>query len=161
MIPAQVIDIYRKGELSNIKSIDTILAIYPKNTLLGNLPLNLDDEYNIELYYKKDGDELNYKDWYSLCISKTNEKYRVEYMCLFDKSKTFDDWKIPSVYENGTERVITIHDTEVTLAFLSPQMYCAIFELDNLVYDIRLTYINSSVNEGFDELIKELSEFIK
>lgn len=161
MIPAQVIDIYRKGEVSKIKSMDTITAIYPKKLLMDNLPLDSDGEYNIDLYYEKDGDELNYKHWYSLCVSKTNEKYRVEYKCLFDKSKTFDDWKKTAIYENGTEKTIIISNVKVILAFLSPNIYCAIFESDGLVYNLRLTYVDRSQNEGFDDLIKELSEFIK
>ena len=151
--PSQMTDIYREGTLIEITNESELPAQYEGKILAFNLGF---EQY--ELYYKTDGKAENTDDWYSLLASKYDTNGDIILHCMFGET-TVDDWKVsrvftkeatPSKLINGVEVQIAQNDNSLKYEY----WYYAIFEYDDVVYDIRVQSDNGDyVYEVLNELI--------
>lgn len=153
-IPSQATDMFREGNLIEITSESDLPAQYDGKLLAFNL-----DFPQYEFYYKQDGIAENTEDWYSLLALKSDDNGKIVLHCMFGDT-TIDDWKVSRVFTKKATETITINGTPVQIARQEPSLqyeywHYAIFEYDDVVYDIRIQSDNS--NYVFDVLNTILS----
>ena len=153
-IPNQATDIFREGTLIEITSESDLPAQYDGKLLAFNLEF---PQY--EFYYRQDcsddssgsvgniGSAENTENWYSLLASKHDSKGKILLHCMFGDS-TVDDWKVSTVFTKNVTETITVSGIEVQIARLDLSLqyeywYYAIFEYDDVVYDIRVQSNNA------------------
>ena len=152
--PSQMTDIYREGTLIEITNESELPAQYEGKLLAFNLGF---EQY--EFYYKTDGKAENTDDWYSLLASKYDTNGDIILHCMFGET-TVDDWKVSKVFTKEATQTKTINGVEVQIAQNGNSLkyeywYYAIFEYDDVVYDIRVQSDNADyVYEVLNELIK-------
>jgi hypothetical protein len=155
-VPNQATDIFREGTLLEITSENDLPAQYDGELLAFRLNCP-----RYELYYKQDGTAENTEDWYSLLASKYDAEAdgRMGLHCMFGDT-TVEDWKVSSVFTKKATEIHTINGIEIQLARLEFSLeyeywYYAIFEYDDVVYDIRTRSNNPEyVYEVLETLIK-------
>ena len=151
--PSQMTDIYREGTLIEITNESELPAQYEGKLLAFNLGF---EQY--EFYYKTDGKAENTDDWYSLLASKYDTNGDIILHCMFGET-TVDDWKVSKVFTKEATQTKTINGVEVQIAQNDNSLkyeywYYAIFEYDDVVYDIRVQSDNADyVYEVLNELI--------
>lgn len=151
--PSQMTDIFREGNLIEITDCNELPALYDGELLAFNLGFN-----SYEFYYDTDGDPENTEDWYSLLASKRNADGNVLLHCMFGET-TVEDWKVSMVFTKEATRTITVNGVEVQIARLEMSIqyaywYYAIFEYDDVVYDIRIQSDDAEyVYEVLDQLL--------
>ena len=151
--PSQMTDTYREGTLIEITNESELPAQYEGKLLAFNLGF---EQY--ELYYKTDGKAENTDDWYSLLASKYDANGDIILHCMFGET-TVDDWKISRVFTKEATQTKSINGVEVQIAQNENSLkyeywYYAIFEYDDVVYDIRVQSDNADyVYEVLNELI--------
>ena len=151
--PSQMTDIYREGTLIEITNESELPAQYEGKLLAFNLGF---EQY--EFYYKTDGKAENTDDWYSLLASKYDTNGDIILHCMFGET-TVDDWKVSKVFTKEATQTKTINGVEVQIAQNGNSLkyeywYYAIFEYDDVVYDIRVQSDNADyVYEVLNELI--------
>ena len=137
-------------EISNESELP---AQYEGNLLAFNLGF---EQY--EFYYKTDGNAENTDDWYSLLASKYDTNGDIILHCMFGET-TVDDWKVSKVFTKEATQTKTINGVEVQIAQNENSLkyeywHYAIFEYDDVVYDIRVQSDNADyVYEVLNELI--------
>lgn len=147
------IDIYRLNkEEKIIGSFAELQEYYPGKQTAERLSVLDLKEMEIALYYDIDTDWQNSENWYSLIFSGYGESVsfdgvleRCTVYCLFTGS--LEDWKVNSVYDGNTQ-YMTIGETEVQLSY-SEMTECsyAIFVKDDIVYDVRVQFGNSTTTD--------------
>ena len=151
--PSQMTDTYREGTLIEITNESELPAQYEGKLLAFNLGF---EQY--EFYYKTDGKAENTDDWYSLLASKYDTNGDIILHCMFGET-TVDDWKVSKVFTKEATQTKTINGVEVQIAQNGNSLkyeywYYAIFEYDDVVYDIRVQSDNADyVYEVLNELI--------
>lgn len=151
--PNQATDVFREGNLIEITNESELPAQYNGNLLAFNLNFE-----NYEFYYENDGVAENTDDWYSLLSSKGSEEGRIVLHCMFGET-TIEDWKVSKVFTKKTTETININGIEVLIARHEPSLqyaywHYAIFEYDNVVYDIRVQSDNADyVFEVLNQLL--------
>ena len=151
--PSQMTDIYREGTLIEITNESELPAQYEGKILAFNLGF---EQY--ELYYKTDGKAENTDDWYSLLASKYDTNGDIILHCMFGET-TVDDWKVSKVFTKAATQTKTINGVEVQIAQNENSLkyeywHYAIFEYDDVVYDIRVQSDNADyVYEVLNKLI--------
>ena len=152
-VPNQATDVFREGNLIEIANESELPAQYEGKLLAFNLGF---EQY--EFYYKTDGNAENTDDWYSLLASKYDTNGDIILHCMFGET-TVDDWKVSRVFTKEATQTKTINGVEVQIArnefsLKYEYWYYAIFEYDNVVYDIRVQSDNADyVYEVLNELI--------
>ena len=153
-VPNQATDVFREGNLIEITNESELPAQYDGTLLAFNLNFK-----NYEFYYKSDGVAENTADWYSLLASKGDAKGRIVLHCMFGDT-TVDDWKVSKVFTKKATEQINVNGVEVLIARNEPSLnytywHYAIFEYDNVVYDIRVESNDAEyVYEVLDTLIQ-------
>ena len=155
-VPNQATDIYREGTLIEITSENDLPAQYDGKLLAFNLKCS-----QYEFYYKQDGSAENTEDWYSLLGAKYDAEAegRIVLHCMFGDT-TVDDWKVSKVFTKKATEQINVNGVEVLIARNEPSLnytywHYAIFEYDNVVYDIRVESNDAEyVYEVLDTLIQ-------
>ena len=152
--PSQMTDIYREGTLIEITNESELPAQYEGNLLAFNLGF---EQY--EFYYKTDGRAENTDDWYSLLASKRDVNGYILLHCMFGET-TVDDWKVSKVFTKDATETVTVNGVDIQIAKNEPSLdyeywYYAIFEHDDVVYDLRVKSNDS--NYVFDVLNTILS----
>lgn len=137
MIPNQATDVFREGNLIEIKCKEDLPAVYDGELLAFRLDF---DSY--EFYYDADGDAQNTDDWYSLLAHSRNKENAVLLHCMFGDT-TVEDWKVDTVFTKKATKTETIHGIEVQIARMELSLqyqywHYAVFEYDDVVYDIRV-----------------------
>lgn len=154
-VPNQATDVFREGNLIEIANESELPAQYEGKLLAFNLGFE-----HYEFYYKTDGNAENTDDWYSLLASKYDTNGDIILHCMFGET-TADDWKVSRVFTKEATQTRTINGVEVQIAqnefsLKYKYWYYAIFEYDNVVYDIRVQSDNADyVYEVLNELINE------
>lgn len=148
-IPNQAPDIFREGNLIEISNESELPAQYDGKLLAFNLEF---EQY--EFYYKTDGSAENIEDWYSLLASKQDANGDILLHCMFGET-TVDDWKVSRVFTEEATETITINGVNIQLARNELSLdyeywYYAVFEYDDVVYDIRVK--SNDANYIFDVL---------
>lgn len=148
-IPNQATDIFREGNLIEISNESELPAQYDGKLLAFNLEF---EQY--EFYYKTDGSAENIEDWYSLLASKQDANGDILLHCMFGET-TVDDWKVSRVFTEEATETITINGVNIQLARNELSLdyeywYYAVFEYDDVVYDIRVK--SNDANYIFDVL---------
>ena len=152
-VPNQATDVFREGNLIEIANESELPAQYEGKLLAFNLGF---EQY--EFYYKTDGNAENTDDWYSLLASKYDTNGDIILHCMFGET-TVDDWKVSKVFTKEATQTKTINGVEVQIAQNGNSLkyeywYYAIFEYDDVVYDIRVQSDNADyVYEVLNELI--------
>lgn len=151
--PSQMTDTYREGTLIEITNESELPAQYEGKLLAFNLGF---EQY--EFYYKTDGKAENTDDWYSLLASKYDANGDIILHCMFGET-TVDDWKVSKVFTKEATQTKTINGVEVQIAqnvnsLKYEYWYYAIFEYDDVVYDIRVQSDNA------DYVYEVLNKFI-
>jgi len=152
-VPNQATDVFREGTLIEITNESELPAQYEGKLLAFNLGF---EQY--EFYYKTDGNAENTDDWYSLLASKYDTNGDIILHCMFGET-TVDDWKVSRVFTKEATQTKTINGVEVQIAQNENSLkyeywYYAIFEYDDVVYDIRVQSDNADyVYEVLNELI--------
>ena len=152
-VPNQATDVFREGNLIEIANESELPAQYEGKLLAFNLGF---EQY--EFYYKTDGNAENTDDWYSLLASKYDTNGDIILHCMFGET-TVDDWKVSKVFTKEATQTKTINGVEVQIAQNENSLkyeywYYAIFEYDDVVYDIRVQSDNADyVYEVLNELI--------
>ena len=152
-VPNQATDVFREGNLIEISNESELPAQYEGNLLAFNLGF---EQY--EFYYKTDGNAENTDDWYSLLASKYDTNGDIILHCMFGET-TVDDWKVSKVFTKEATQTKTINGVEVQIAQNKNSLkyeywHYAIFEYDDVVYDIRVQSDNADyVYEVLNELI--------
>lgn len=147
-------DPYREGTLIEITNGSELPAQYEGKILAFNL-----DFEQYELYYETDGKAENTDDWYSLLASKYDASGDIILHCMFGET-TVEDWKVSRVFTKKATQIKTINGVEVQIAQNEYSLkyeywYYAIFEYDDIVYDIRVQSNNVNyVYEVLNELIE-------
>lgn len=153
-IPNQATDIFREGTLVEITSESDLPAQYDGKLLAFNLEF---PQY--EFYYKQGGSDdttgyvgnlgsaENTENWYSLLAVKHDSEGKILLHCMFGDT-TVDDWKVSMVFTKNATETITVGGIEVQIARLDLSLqyeywYYAIFEYDDVVYDIRVQSNNA------------------
>ena len=138
-VPNQATDIFREGILVEITNEGDLPAQYDGELLAFNLDFPL-----YELYYRQDGAVENTEDWYSLLGYKydAEAESRINLHCMFGDT-TVEDWKVSSVFTKKATEIRTINGIEVQIARMEFSLnyeywHYAIFEYDDVVYDIRI-----------------------
>lgn len=155
-VPNQATDVFREGTLIEITSESDLPAQYDGKLLAFNLECS-----QYEFYYKQDGAAENTEDWYSLLGAKydADAEGRIVLHCMFGDT-TVDDWKVSKVFTKKATEQINVNGVEVLIARNEPSLnytywYYAIFEYDNVVYDIRVESNDAEyVYEVLDTLIQ-------
>ena len=154
-VPNQATDIFREGKLIEITEESELPAQYNGKLLAFNL-----DFEKYELYYKTDGNAENTDDWYSLLASKYDTKGDIVLYCMFGET-SIEDWKVDMVFTKAATHTVEINGVNVQIAktkyFLKYQhWHYAVFEYDNVVYDIRVQSDNPEyVYEVLNHLLSE------
>lgn len=152
-VPNQATDVFREGNLIEISNESELPAQYEGNLLAFNLGF---EQY--EFYYKTDGNAENTDDWYSLLASKYDTNGDIILHCMFGET-TVDNWKVSKVFTKEATQTKTINGVEVQIAQNKYSLkyeywYYAIFEYDDVVYDIRVQSDNADyVYEVLNTLI--------
>ena len=152
-VPNQATDVFREGNLIEIANESELPAQYEGKLLAFNLGFA-----QYEFYYKTDGNAENTDDWYSLLASKYDTNGDIILHCMFGET-TVDDWKVSKVFTKEATQTKTINGVEVQIAQNENSLkyeywYYAIFEYDDVVYDIRVQSDNADyVYEVLNELI--------
>lgn len=138
-VPNQATDIFREGILIEITNEGDLPAQYDGELLAFNLDFHL-----YELYYRQDGVAENTEDWYSLLGYKydAEAESRINLHCMFGDT-TVEDWKVSRVFTKKATEIRTINGIEVQIARMDFSLdyeywHYAIFEYDDVVYDIRI-----------------------
>ena len=165
-VPNQATDIFRDGTLIEITNESELPAEYDGKLLAFNLNFPL-----YEFYYKQDGSDdttgsvghigsaENTENWYSLLASKHDSEGKILLHCMFGDT-TVDDWKVSTVFTKNATETITVSGIEVQIARLDLSLqyeywHYAIFEYDDVVYDIRVQSNDAEyVYKVLDTLIK-------
>lgn len=155
-VPNQATDIYREGTLIEITSESDLPAQYDGKLLAFNLECS-----QYEFYYKQDGSAENTEDWYSLLGAKYDAEAegRIVLHCMFGDT-TVDDWKLSSIFTKKATEKIDVNGVEVLIARQELSLdyeywHYAIFEYDDVVYDIRVQSNDAEyVYEVLDTLIQ-------
>lgn len=155
-VPNQATDVFREGTLIEITSESDLPAQYDGKLLAFNLECS-----QYEFYYKPDGSAENTEDWYSLLGAKYDAEAegRIVLHCMFGDT-TVDDWKVSKVFTKKATEQINVNGVEVLIARNEPSLnytywHYAIFEYDNVVYDIRVESNDAEyVYEVLDTLIQ-------
>lgn len=145
-------DIYRVGESLVITDIEDMPGEYNGKLLAENLDFTVLSDEHIRLYYDKNGTAENSDDWYSLTISAEYLDYDMTMYCLFDKTKSLEDWKVDMVFKPETTQNLEINGIDVQVAgrilpLVDKNQYYAIFEYKGVVYDIRV--ISNTVDDMY------------
>ena len=153
-VPNQATDVFREGNLIEISNESELPAQYEGKLLAFNLGF---EQY--EFYYKTDGKAENTDDWYSLLASKRDINGYILLHCMFGKT-TVDDWKVSKVFTKDATETIAVNGVDVQIAKNEPSLdyeywYYAIFEYDDVVYDLRVK--SNDANYVFDVLNTILS----
>ena len=155
-VPNQATDVFREGTLIEITSESDLPAQYDGKLLAFNLECS-----QYEFYYKQDGSAENTEDWYSLLGAKHDAEAEGQIVlhCMFGDT-TVDDWKVSSVFTQKATETINVNGVEVLIARHELSLnytywHYAIFEYDDVVYDIRVKSNNAEyVYEVLDTLIQ-------
>ncbi len=136
-VPNQATDIFREGNLIEINNESELPAQYDGKLLAFNLGF---EQY--EFYYKTDGSAENTDDWYSLLASKRDANGYILLHCMFGDTSV-EDWKVSRVFTKDATETVTVNGVDVQLARNELSLdyeywYYAIFEYDDVVYDIRV-----------------------
>ena len=153
-VPNQATDVFREGNLIEISNESELPAQYEGKLLAFNLGF---EQY--EFYYKTDGKAENTDDWYSLLASKRDINGYILLHCMFGET-TVDDWKVSKVFTKDATETIAVNGVDVQIAKNEPSLdyeywYYAIFEYDDVVYDLRVK--SNDANYVFDVLNTILS----
>lgn len=161
---SQATDIYSVGDFIVLNNITDIPGEYNGGLLAENLDLTFANEVSIKLYFNDNGTAENTADWYSLLIGADYPDYSLTMFCLFDNTKSVDDWKVHVVFTPKATQTIEINGTVVSIARREISLnyeytYYAIFEYDDVVYDIRVgsndeDRIYTVLNDIFSETVK-------
>lgn len=140
---SQATDLYCVGDFIVLNSITDIPGEYNGDLLAENLDLASADYASIDLYFDDNGTAENPDDWYSLLIGALYPDCRLTMFCLFNSTKSVDDWKVHVVFTPKATQTIEINGTVVLVARREFSLdyeyaYYAIFEYDDVVYDIRV-----------------------
>lgn len=140
----QSVDMYRIGNCKPLESFEFLAQNYSGCLLLKNLPLDGAESTDMELYYSTTGNASNAKDWNSIIVDTEYTDYCTSIYVMFDDTKTLEDWKVSSVFTVEATQVATIAGVEVQIApnnhgNLLSDGYYAIFEYENVIYDVRIT----------------------
>ena len=155
-VPNQATDVFREGTLIEITSESDLPAQYDGKLLAFNLECS-----QYEFYYKQYGSAENTEDWYSLLGAKYDAEAEGQIVlhCMFGDT-TVDDWKVSSVFTQKATETINVNGVEVLIARHELSLnytywHYAIFEYDDVVYDIRVKSNNAEyVYEVLDTLIQ-------
>lgn len=146
----QATDIYRKGNFIAISDIADIPGECREKILAENLELETAYKTSIELYFDTSGTAENFADWYSLLISAYYPDYTLTLYCMFDDTKSLEDWKVDTVFTEETTQAVEINGINVLIAHWDVTIdydfnYYAIFKYQNVVYDIRVKSNNADI----------------
>lgn len=139
-------DIYHVGKSIVVTDLEDITKQYEGELLIENMDFTaLSGE--VKLYYDKDGTSEKCEDWYSLTFSGKYLGYDMTMYCLFDTTKSLEDWKVDMVFKPETTQYLEINGMEVQVAgralpLVDKNQYYAIFEYQEVVYDIRVVSDN-------------------
>lgn len=153
-VPNQMTDTYRKGNLIEITDENELPTRYDGKLLAFHL-----DFKQYEFYYKADGTAENTDNWYSLLAAEYNTNGDIVLHCMFGET-TVEDWKVSMVFTKEATQTQTINGIEVQIARLDLSLkyeywYYAIFEYDDVVYDIRVQSNDAGyIYEVLDALIQ-------
>lgn len=156
-IPSQTTDIFREGIPYEIDSIYALPAKYDGKILAQNLELS--ETADIDFYYKEGGNVNDTDDWYSLIIADDQEDRELLMHCMFGETDV-DDWKVSSVFTKDATKTEIINGVDVQIARLENSLkyeywYYAIFEYDDIVYDVR---VQSNDPNGIYDVLGQLLE---
>ena len=148
-VPSQATDVFREGNLIEIANENELPAQYDGELLAFNLGF---EQY--EFYYKMNGSAANTDDWYSLLASKRDTNGHILLHCMFGET-TVDDWKVSKVFTKDATETVTVNGVDVQIAKHELSLdyeywYYAIFEYDDVVYDLRVK--SNDANYVFDVL---------
>ena len=158
----QSTDIYRQGNYY-ASNIDEISELYGDNWLVANLNVLPDENVPIDLYYDVEGLSTNSDDWYSVTMTRSNTDCKFTIYSLFDKTKDLEDWKIDSVFTKDattTETIngVTVYYAEGGLSVRFAHKVYAIFEYEDVIYDIR---VESDDPQTAHDIVNDMLEEIQ
>ncbi len=149
-------DVYRHGIQYEIDNVFDLPAQYNGKILVQNL--NLSKAATFEFFYNENGAVTNPDDWYSLIISDHQNDKQLLIHCMFGNT-TVEDWKVDMVFTNEATKIININGIEIQIAQFKKSIdynywYYAIFEYDNIVYDVRVKSNNEDcIYDVLNEII--------
>ena len=155
-VPSQATDIFREGNLIEITKESELPTTYDGKLLAFNLDFKI-----YELYYRTDGVADNIDDWYSLLASRYDTKGDIVLHCMFGET-SIEDWKVGMVFTKAATHTVEINGVNVQIAKTKHSLkyqhwYYAIFEYDDVVYDIRVQSDNAEyIYEVLNQLLGDL-----
>lgn len=156
-VPSQMTDVFREGVKYEIETLDDLPAKYNGKLLAENFDLTDANDW-LEFYYREDGDPANTADWYSLLVGNNGDGGEVLMHCMFGDT-TVEDWKVSMVFTKKATQKLDVNGVEVQIARQEPSLryaywYYAIFEYDDVVYDVRVQSNNAEyIYEVLDTLL--------
>ena len=137
-------DPYCNGACIRFHDMEFLSRHYPGNLLIKRLSFDGMDNKNIDLYYDEEGNTEISEDWRSVIIGAECADYNITIFALFHQKGKLEEWKVPSVFTADATQIVTIAETEVHIApnnhgNLLSDGYYAIFEYENVIYEVRVT----------------------
>lgn len=153
-------NIYGVGTSLEVMNIEELSGTYDGRLLAENLDFSLLSGEEITLYYDGNGVAKNSDDWYSLIIQAEYLDCDMTMYCLFDETKSLEDWKVDMIFQPETTQYLEINGIDVqvagrTLPLDDKNQYYAIFEYQGVVYDVRV------VSDSVDEMYAILNDILQ
>ena len=123
-------------------TIGEVSELYGEGWLVANCDGYLNDTLMARLYYDVGGDIANPDDWYSVIIGKNSSDCFFTIYSFFDEEQDLDDRKCGNFTKKTTKteiiKGVTVYYVETGGAIYFSHRVYAIFEYDDVIYDIRL-----------------------
>lgn len=155
------LDPYCSGACIRFTDMEFLSRHYSGDLLIERLSFDGVVNKSIDLYYDEEGNAELPEDWHSVIIGAEYTDHNMTIFALFHQQGKLEEWKVPSVFTADATQIVTIAETAVHIApnshgNLLPDGYYAIFEYENVIYEVRVT--SNDIHDTYSVLNALLTE---
>ena len=150
-----------KGDIYT-STIGEVSELYGEGWLVANCEDFLKETHMAKLYYDVGGDVADPDDWYSVVLLQYNNECRFTIYSFFDDEQDLDDRKCGYFTKKATKteiiKGVTVYYVELEDAIYFSHRVYAIFEYDDVIYDIRLESDDPQIIKRIvEDMLEELN----
>lgn len=153
----QMEDLFMKNNLkASLRSEDEAFNLVYNHLAIKNLYGSDYESLILKVYYQQEGELFNQEDWRYVKISEDYLEGDLSITCYLDGS-TVEEVKNDMIFKEENTLVTSIRNhmiwqaTYVSVSY--DAMYCAVFELDGITYDVRFS---SNDKSGMEQILDKL-----